>query len=148
LLYSTIRDVGYIRGRCQDAGPHPPRHAAKKDSMINVCGTVYIVHCATSLSAARLLNGPSHVRLAVDEAARQKDEEAAKAVATETMCTGVLCAADLHGRSQVILSLHEETSYLDNLKVTLEIRNSCYDSRWIMQVLQVRQLRHQASIAA
>jgi hypothetical protein len=34
-----------------------------------VCGTVYIVHYATSLSAAQLLNGPSHVRLAVDEAA-------------------------------------------------------------------------------
>lgn len=70
------------------------------------------------------------------------------AMRTRSALASVLCAADVQGLSQVILNLHEETSYLDNLKITLEIRISCYDVRWIMQVLQVRQLRHQASIAA
>jgi hypothetical protein len=33
-LSENYTDVGH-QADCQDAGPHPPRHAAKKDSMIN-----------------------------------------------------------------------------------------------------------------
>jgi hypothetical protein len=31
----TLLAVTNAESYCQDAGPHPPRHAAKKDSMIN-----------------------------------------------------------------------------------------------------------------